>query len=142
MDRFPRSWRAIFFWPMILALARLSSSSVRPSLLQQVGLFQKFLFHQLNLFRSGADVEGEIAGRQPGEILRADVIGQTELLPDAHEQARAEIAARFLEQLQGVTVPIVKRRAAEANHDHGLFLVARLDDAIQFDWVRGSPARW
>ena len=63
MARPPRSWRAIFFWPMTLALARLSSSAVRPSSAEQFGFVEQFLFHQLGFFRHGADVEGEIAGR-------------------------------------------------------------------------------
>src|SRR5438128_1340679 len=50
---------------------------------------QQFALDQGDLLRFGADVKGEKAGAESEEILGADVIGQTELVADAHEEARA-----------------------------------------------------
>ena len=65
-----------------------------------------------------------------GEILRADVVSQAKLLADAQEQPRAEVAAAFLQQIERVSVLTAHRRAGEADDQHGLLFIARLDDAL------------
>src|ERR1019366_6553199 len=60
---------------------------------QQFGLAQQFRFHQAGLFWRRAGVKGEVSWRETKDVLRTDVISQAELLADAHEQARAEVAA-------------------------------------------------
>jgi len=47
----PRSWRAIFFWPMILAFARVSSSSVRPSA-RKAAAREELLLDEVRPFRA------------------------------------------------------------------------------------------
>src|SRR5688572_31131635 len=46
-------------------------------------------------------------------LFRSDVIGEAELLADAQEQARAEIAARFLDELEGKAIRVVEREARD-----------------------------
>ena len=114
---------------MILALARLSSSAVKPSVRSSSASLSNSCFDLCGLGRFGAGIKGEVTGRQSGKILRADVIGQAELFADAQKQPRAEVAARFLNQLQRVTVVVKHRRAGETDDDHGLLFVAGFLDA-------------
>ena len=115
---------------MTLALARLSSSAREAFGAQQFGLVEQFLLHQRGLLGRGAGVKGEIAGGEADEVLRADVIGEAEFLPDAQEQPRAEVAAGFVQQFQRIAVGVAEGRAAEADDQHGLFLVAGFGDAL------------
>ena len=48
------------------------------------------------------------------------------MLPDTNEKARAEIAARFIDQLERMSIFVEHIDPAVANHDHALrfFLIA------------------
>ncbi len=53
---------------------------------EQRDLLENLALDLGDLLRLGPGVEREVARRQAQEILRADVLGQAQFLPDAHEE--------------------------------------------------------
>ena len=96
---------------------------------QQFHFGQKLFLYLFRLFRRGAGVECKITGREPDEVLSADIVGQAQFVTHADEQARTQIAARFLKQFQGVPVLRFQCGAVETHDEHGLFLIAGFRDA-------------
>ncbi len=70
---------------------------------------------------------------RPAHVAAADEVGEAHLLADAEEKARAEIAARFVDEFERGAVGAEEIDAGKADHQHGLLLV--LD---QLDLARGG----
>ena len=88
---------------------------------KEFSLSAQFGFDLGGLFRGGAAIEREIAWEQAEEIGGTDVIGEAEFIADAHEESGSHVAARFLNQFEGVAIRGMKGSAGEAENDDGLF---------------------
>ena len=97
---------------------------------QEFRFLEQLRFHLCGLVRLGAGVKSKVAGHQADKILRADVIGEAQLIPDAEEQAGAEVAASFLQQFERVTVGVFQRRPRKTDDEHGLLLIAGFGHAL------------
>src|SRR6266568_9326238 len=102
----------------------------KPFFAKEFGFVQQFQFNQVGLLRHRAGVEGKITGCEANEVLRADVVGKTELFANAEEQTRAKIAAGFLEEFESIAIRIVHGRALITNEEDGLLFVASLGNAL------------
>ena len=60
----------------------------------------------------------------------AALVGEAEFFADSHEEARAQIAAGFLDELKSVAFGVMQGDARIAQHQDGLFLVASLNAAL------------
>src|SRR5204863_1406834 len=67
---------------------------------QEFSFLEHLLFDEGDFGGFGADVEGKVAGAQAKKVLRADVVREAEIVADAHEHARSEVASRFLAELE------------------------------------------
>src|SRR5689334_3048015 len=71
-------------------------------------------------------------------MLGTDVVGEAEVLANAHEQSRTEIAQCFLQKFQRMPVLVVNAHAGESDDDHALFLIAVLgnaNDLARLQWL-------
>ena len=74
---------------------------------------QKGTLDRLDLFRIGAEKEGKQPRRKGLDLRCSDIIGEAHFLTNANKEARGEIAARFVDQLESITVRIKNIGAAE-----------------------------
>ena len=65
---------------------------------------QKGALHRLDFFRIGAEIKSEETRDQALHLAGPDIIGEAHLLADANEKTRAEIAARFVDQFERITI--------------------------------------
>src|SRR5438477_6452497 len=74
---------------------------------------QKGTLDQLDLFRIGAEIKSKQTRRKGLHLRSSHVIGKAHFLTNANKEARGEIAARFVDQFESITVRIKNVGAAE-----------------------------
>src|SRR6476661_9286582 len=74
---------------------------------------QKGALYRLDFFRIGAQIESEQTRSKGLDLRSPDIIGKAHLLTNANKETRSEIAARFVDQLESITVRIENISAAE-----------------------------
>ena len=74
---------------------------------------QKGALHRLDFFWIGAEIESEETRRKGLDLGGPNIIGEAHLLANANKETRGEIAARFIDQLESITVRIKNIGAPE-----------------------------
>src|SRR5437870_12529455 len=83
-------------------------------------LFEQRRFHRLDFLRIGPELKCEQTGNESLHLAGTDVIRQSQLLANTNEKARPEVADRFVDQLEWVSIFGEHIDAAIADHDHDL----------------------
>src|SRR5204863_7850485 len=86
----------------------------------------QFTLHPLDFFRVRSKVEQEQAWNESLHLAGADIISETHLLSDTNKEPRAQITARFVNQLECVSIVAKHVRATITNHYHTLRFILNI----------------
>src|SRR5207302_10973948 len=73
-----------------------------------VNLIQKSVFNWLYFRRISPEIKREKARDQGLDLGSTDIIGETHLLAYTNEQTRAQVAARFIDQFERITIGVIE----------------------------------
>src|SRR5438477_11219181 len=89
-----------------------------------VNLMQKSLLNWLYFLRISPEIKREKARDQGLDLGGTDIIGETHLLAYTNEQTRAQVAARFIDSFERITIGVKEIGSTEAGDQNRLRLVA------------------
>src|SRR5229473_6797063 len=96
---------------------------------ESINLVEQRRFNWFDFLRIGPEIKREQTRDQSLHLAGADVIRQSHLLANTNEKARTEIAARFVDQLECMSIFVEHIDPAVANHDYALrFLFIAFDN--------------
>src|SRR6266567_7176245 len=102
---------------------------------ESVKLIEQRRFHRFDFLRISPQIKREQTRHQSLHLAGADVISQSHLFANTDKEARAEIAARFIDQLECMSIFAEHVDAAITDHDHSLrFFFIAFDNPCFRDW--------
>src|SRR5208337_5223538 len=78
---------------------------------EQFRFAEQLPLDQVGFFRRGAGIKSKEAGHQPNDILRSYVVGQPQFLANPQEEARTQVAAGFLQELERIPIRLAESRS-------------------------------